>query len=72
MEHETGPDALLTTGEAIRELAERGLKIHSRTLIRWARQGQVKAETLPSGRLRYRRSHLLAIASDQPTDTPAA
>ncbi|ONH59651.1 hypothetical protein CcI49_17060 [Frankia sp. CcI49] len=67
MEHETSPDPLLTTGEAIRELADRGLRIHQRTLIRWARSGGVPAETLPSGRLRYRLSDVAAIATSQPT-----
>jgi hypothetical protein len=69
MTTETDAGALLTTGQALKELDSNGLLISESTLIRWAKVGHVASVVLKSGRRRFRRCDLIALATGhQPTD----
>ncbi|MDT3438341.1 hypothetical protein [Pseudofrankia sp. BMG5.37] len=65
MTNETGPGEsfALTTGQALKELAANGLPISESTLIRWARAELVASRVLGSGRRRFRRCDLVALAT---------
>lgn len=49
-------DPMLTTGEAAKLLA-----VSDETLRRWTKEGLVRHVRMPSGRVRYRRSDVLAV-----------
>lgn len=60
-------DPLISPGQAVALLRDKGLTIDGRTLRRWAIAGRIPARKIPSGQLRYRRSDVIAIA-DSLTD----
>lgn len=49
-------DPLLSTGEAAKIL-----DVSDETLRRWTKEGLVRHVRMPSGRMRYRRSDVLAV-----------
>jgi excisionase family DNA binding protein len=58
------PNEIIRTAEAARLL-----DVSPRTLQEWAREGKVPFVSLPSGRLRFRRSDVEALRT--PVTTPA-
>jgi excisionase family DNA binding protein len=48
------------------------LDVHSETVRRWAREGRLDVMLLPSGRMRFRRSTVLALLNETRLDPARA
>ncbi|KLL11861.1 MULTISPECIES: helix-turn-helix domain-containing protein [Protofrankia] len=64
MSDQDGIDPLISPGQAVALLRDKGLNVDARTLRRWATSGRIPARKIPSGQFRYRRSDVLVIADD--------
>jgi excisionase family DNA binding protein len=58
----TQPARLLTIPQVVERLAELGIEISDETVRQWAKNGRLRAVQLPSGRFRFRREDVDAIA----------